>query len=135
MSTPKKPIAQIRRVKTPPGFRLLPHVGRDGDPPVWPLSKASAAELRQWKKLWTLPQAVEWERMRCEDVVALYVRVFVVVSSDVTNPKMLAEVRQLDAKIGLSPRAMLDLRWETDAAPAEVLISSNGHEPRVFVAS
>lgn len=51
--------------------------------------------------------------MRCEDMVALYVRAFIK-ASDNADPKMLAEVRQLDAKIGLSPKAMRDLRWETD---------------------
>lgn len=135
MSTAKKPAAQLRRVKTPPGFRLLPHAGRDGPAPPWPLGKPTAAEKRHWAKLWRLPQAVEWERMRCDEMVALYVRVFVAVSNGVTNHRMLGELRQLDAKIGLSPRAMLDLRWETDAAPAPATPTSivPAEAPRVFV--
>lgn len=72
-----------------------------------------------WERLWMLPQAVEWERMQCADIVALYVRTFIA-ASDEADPKLSAEVRQLDAKIGLSPKAMRDLRWETDeAAEAE----------------
>ena len=128
MPAHRKPVGEVRRPKTPPGFRLLPHAGRSGDPPAWPLSAANAAEKQKWAKVWTLPQAVEWERMRCEDEVAVYVRVFVRAMKD-PEPKMLNELRQLDAKIGLSPRAMLDLRWETDEA---VLEEAAAEEAEVF---
>jgi hypothetical protein len=101
------------------------------------LTDPSETEASLWSKLWTLPQAVEWERMRCEDTVALYVRAFIYTTSDPTHldEKMLSQVRQLDSKIGLSPRAMMDLRWETDEAPLEVEdvgYASNGvHRPYV----
>lgn len=115
---PKDPNARRRRNPTP-GFKLLPHEGRSGPAPEWPLPNPDLDELRTWDKLWRLPQAVEWERMRCEDVVALYVRAFVVAAAGGVDPKLLAEVRQLDAKIGLSPKAMKDLRWETDQPEPE----------------
>ncbi len=76
-------------------------------------------EIQLWKRLWKLPQALEWERMHCEDIVALYVRAFIRATAIDADAKMLAEVRQLDAKIGLSPKAMRDLRWETDEADDE----------------
>jgi len=41
------------------------------------------------------------------------VRTFISASSG-DNPKLLAEVRQLDNKIGHSAKAMRDLRWEID---------------------
>lgn len=115
---PKDPATRRRRNVTP-GFKALPAVGRTAPPPEWPIAGTpNFDEVQLWKRLWALPQAVEWERMRCEDIVALYVRSFVRATAIDADSKMLAEVRQLDAKIGLSPKAMRDLRWETDE-PAE----------------
>lgn len=118
------------------GFRQLPSAGRAGDPPAWPLSEPTAEELKLWSKLWTLPQATMWEHVRCEDTVALYVRVFVAMSAETetaTIVKLGNEVRQLDSKLGLSPRAMLDLRWEV-GQPEEVQeATSNGSSHRPFV--
>ena len=119
-----KPAALRRRKNIEPGFKLLPHEGRKGVAPVWPLpehpdDRIQDLENRMWNRIWKLPQANEWERMRCEDVIALYVRTFVAAAERPTDFKLLAEVRQLDSKIGLSPRAMRDLRWETDSAPLD----------------
>ena len=121
---PMKARDQKRRPNATSGFKRLPHEGRSGDPPVWPLpelddSQLAALEAVEWARVWGLPQAVEWERMRCETLVAMYVRVFVKASLTGGDTKLLSEMRQLDAKIGLSPRAMMDLRWETDDAPFE----------------
>ncbi len=115
MSGPPPKDASLRRRRNPtPGFKLLPHEGRTGPAPDWPLAGGAANdEQRLWVKLWALPQAVEWERMRCEEIVALYTKVFVDAASS-PDPKLLAEARQLDTKIGLSPKAMRDLHWETD---------------------
>jgi len=115
---PKDPKLRRRRNPTP-GFRMLPHEGRSGDPPPWPLPphplpEYTKMELQKWADLWTLPQAFEWERMRCFDDVALYVRTFVAASMPAADPKIVTQVRQLDSKIGVSPKAMQDLRWETD---------------------
>lgn len=110
---PKDPNARRRRNPTP-GFRLLPHEGRTGPIPDFPLPSPDQGELSYWREIWSLPQAVEWERMRCERFVALYVRSFIAASMGGADPKLLAEVRQLDAKIGISPKAMRDMRWETD---------------------
>lgn len=115
---PKDPSTRRRRNATP-GFKMLPAVGRPGPPPEWPIAGAPEFdEIALWKRVWTLPQALEWERMHCEDIVALYVRAFVRATAPDADSKLYAEVRQLDAKIGLSPKAMRDLRWETDE-PAE----------------
>jgi len=113
-----------RRPNASPGFKRLPHKGRSGETPPWPLPELddpqlAALESMEWTRIWTLPQAVEWERMRCETLVAMYVRVFAKASLTGGDTKLLSEMRQLDAKIGLSPKAMMDLRWETDEAPVE----------------
>lgn len=138
---PKDPKARRRRNPTP-GFRSLPFTGREGEAPEWPLPFAGDYELKMWKRLWALPQALEWERMRCEDSVALYVRTYCAAVEDPENTKLMAEVRQLDAKIGLSPKAMKDMRWEIDdaeaVAPATTVLEEPEPEPqpdnvRVFV--
>lgn len=113
------------------GFTQLPHIGRTGDAPAWPLERFNDDERRLWSKLWSLPQAVMWERMRCEDTVALYTRLFCEMSNAASPSQMVKlgnEVRQLDAKLGLSPRAMLDLRWEVGESEVEsTTLPSNGH--------
>ena len=78
---PKDPAMRRRRNATP-GFKLLPHQGRSGRVPSWPLpahpdEEVAGRELSKWRELWRLPQAVEWERMRDFGTVAMYVRVFV----------------------------------------------------------
>jgi len=131
---PLKASSDKRRPNATPGFRQLPWDGRQGDPPQWPLSDSSPREVALWKKLWTLPQATMWEQMRCEDTVALYTRAYLVVADDITDDKMLNQVRQLDSKLGLSPRALQDLRWEIESAPVDATPSSNGSTAeRVFV--
>jgi len=140
---PLKPRDNKRRQNATPGFKILSHDAREGkDTPPWPLPSpeddgVAAAEAAEWSRLWSLPQAEEWERMRCEPTVALYVRVFVRASMTGGDPKLLNEFRQLDSKIGISPRAMLDLRWETDNAPElapELLeVEVYGSDERVFI--
>ena len=124
---PMKARESKRRPNATPGFTQLPFEGRRGDPPDWPLDGPTNDEANQWKKLWGLPQAVMWERMRCEDTVALYVRAYCLVIQQGSDPKMLNEVRQLDSKLGLSPRALLDLRWEIEA-PADDLGEAPAHD-------
>ena len=121
---PPKDPTQRRRRNASPGFKLLPHEGREGPPPEWPLTGSpTVEEWKRWCELWRLPQAVEWERMQDYGTVALYVRTFCAAAGVLVgappDPRLLAEVRQLDAKIGVSPKAMRDLRWETDEARPE----------------
>lgn len=125
---PSKPGDAKRRGTPTPGFKQLPYEGRLGDPPAWPLGTPTLDEHKMWTKLWSLPQATMWERVRCEDTVALYVRCMLYVVEHEHDDKMLNQVRQLDSKLGLTPRALLDLRWEIESAPVEedVLPTSNG---------
>lgn len=92
-------------------------------------------ERRKWEALWTLPQAVEWERMRCYDDVAIYVRTFVEASMPGAANETMTQARQLDVKIGVSPKAMHDLRWETDEPlPEEVEEGATAPSaPRTFI--
>lgn len=77
------------------------------------LAAQKGLEASLWRDLWKLPQAVQWQRLGWTRDVAQYVR-----------HKVLAELGELDAakearqwsdRLGLSPMAMLRLRWEVVA--------------------
>ncbi|MEU4367539.1 hypothetical protein [Micromonospora chersina] len=66
-------------------------------------------ETSLWKDLWGLPQAVEWERLGWMRDVAQYVRHKVLAElGDLDSAK---EARQWSDRLGLTPLAMLRLRW------------------------
>jgi hypothetical protein len=67
-------------------------------------------EAALWTALWATPQATAWERLRWTREVAQYVRWKVLgEQGDLDASK---EARQLADRLGLSPLAMLRLRWE-----------------------
>lgn len=98
---------------------LLPAEGRQGDPPTWPMGQASEAETKLWTELWATPQAAAWERASWTRVVARYVRLLIAAETPKAPAAILAEVRQLEDRLGLSPMAMLRLRWTTAANELE----------------
>jgi hypothetical protein len=70
-------------------------------------------EALLWKDLWSLPQAVAWERLGWTRDVAQYVRHKVMGElGDLDGAK---EARQWSDRLGLSPMSMLRLRWEVVA--------------------
>ena len=133
---PKNPSERRRRNATP-GFEQLDPDGRVAPAPKWPLGTATPAENKKWEELWRLPQALKWEEMHAEDVVALYVRALIAVSNEM-EPKLMNEVRQLDNKLGISPLAMRGMRWEIAARKTldEGAVTTNGNgKPRTYVPS
>lgn len=97
----------------------LPSRGRRGRTPAWPLASVETAEQASlWKQLWRTPQAVVWDEFEWTRVVARYVAV-VLKAEDELDSKLLAEARQLEDRLGLSPMAMLRLRWTIDGAPED----------------
>lgn len=124
---PPKPTGQRRRRNLPLGGitpTRLPAAGRGGPAPAWPLPKhpdlaARAAEREFWNTIWTRPQALLWDQSQCYELVARYVRLSIEVNRGYAGPPMLAEVRQLEDRLGLSPMSMLRLRIviESDEAP------------------
>ena len=117
MGPPPKPASQRRRTNPTIAMTRLPAEGRQGDPPRWPLSGAGY-DSEVWAELWSTPQAAAWERLGvgCVRIVARYV--VLLAEADVGEPKAAAEVRQIEDRLGLSPQAMLRLRWEI--APDEL---------------
>lgn len=95
---------------------------REGQTPPWPLTESTKREDAMWARLWKTGQATQWEAMRIESEVALFVRTF-------------CEAEQLDAKVdmrklalaqmdtlGLSSTGLARRRWRfaaQDTAPKE----------------
>lgn len=89
----------------------LPAEGRKGRVPKWPLDgRMRAGEQRMWNELWHTPQAVQWERLGWNRVVARYVRVTVAAEVHV-DKALLAEARLLENELGLTPKAMRLMLW------------------------
>lgn len=68
------------------------------------------SELALWREVWATPQAVQWERLQWTRTVAQYVRWSV--HGENGNLEAAKEARQLADRLGLSPLALLRLRWE-----------------------
>lgn len=91
----------------------LPAEGRAGDPPKWPLpGRVSAAERGAWAALWATPQAVAWERLGWTRTVARYCRILVEAEARDAPAKATMEARQLEDRLGLTPKSMRMLLWE-----------------------
>jgi hypothetical protein len=107
------PKADAVRRNSRVGPLRLPSEGRDGEPPVWPLpGHPIAAEREAWSQLWRTPQAVAWERLGWTRTVARYCRVMVESEKRNAPAKALMEARQLEDRLGLTPKAMRMLLWE-----------------------
>lgn len=89
----------------------LPADGRQGDPPGWPLSKATTRELLLWEQEWTRPQALMWEINGQEVEVAMFVRSLRQAEAPKapTNLRTLV-LRQMEA-LGLSIPGLLRNKW------------------------
>ena len=97
------------------GATKLAAEGRQGDLPNWPLAgKQSAAEREAWAELWTVPQAVAWERLGagCVREVARYCRLRTAAEKPNATAAQQAQVTALADRLGLTPKAMRLLLWE-----------------------
>lgn len=118
---PKDPAQRRRRNKTSTGMRL-PSEGRKGRPPKFPLpplvvkgsdddtDEAREIESGLWRDLWSLPQAVAWDRLGYVHEVALYCRHMTLAErGDLEAAK---EARMRSDRLGLTPSSMRSLQWE-----------------------
>lgn len=123
MGPPPKPNARQKGRGLERALRTLPAAGRPGPPPPWPLGRATKAEQAVWVDLWTRPQAVAWEALGVARTVARYCRTLVQAEKPGAPAAVQGEARQLEDRLGLSPMAMLRLRWEI-ASPDEAVEQS-----------
>lgn len=76
--------------------------------PSW--RKWSAATQRWWRDLWSKPQAAMWEPDG-STLVTLACLYDDLIAGRAEASKVSAEMRQHEDRHGLSPRAMIQLRW------------------------
>jgi hypothetical protein len=110
---PQPPKFEPARRNARSGPVKLPAEGRRGDVPAWPLpGRTTAAERQAWADLWRTPQAVAWERLGWTRAVARYCRLMVEAEKRNAPAKALAEARQFEDRLGLTPKSMRLLLWE-----------------------
>jgi len=105
----------IRRDSDKRGWTQLPAAGRTGEPPAWPLTRATARELRVWAEEWKRPQAIMWAANHQEREVALYVRALTVAEGAAARVQERTLVRQLMDDLGVSLVGMARHRWLIEA--------------------
>lgn len=111
MPPPPKPDAVRRNARVGP--IQLPAGGRKGPPPKWPLAgRPTPAEREAWDYLWTLPQAVMWERQGMQRMIARYTRVLIEAEQPLATAALLAVVTAMEDRIGMSPKGLRLLMWE-----------------------
>jgi hypothetical protein len=113
---PNPPKMEPQRGARGRGVITLPAQGRTDPAPDWPLTGPHPAELGLWRELWATPQAVMWEKLGWTRVVARYCRVAIVAEG--LDKDAMSEARQLEDRLGLTPKAMRLLLWQV--APDEV---------------
>lgn len=115
---PPKKDSERRRRNAPMANTLqLPAEGRQGPAPLWPGPGLMPEPYRPiWEELWATPMAVAWERHGWTRVIARYLLVLQAsdeaLKSKEPDAKLLNEIRNLEDRLGLTPMALLRLRWE-----------------------
>lgn len=104
----------LRRARDEGEWVSLPAAGRSGPTPVFPLPEPSDRELEHWAEMWTLPQAVMWERLRLGVEVAMYVRQLSASERPDANVTRLQYVRLIGESLGVSLPGMLRHKWRID---------------------
>ncbi len=119
------PKRNARRTNARPDWRTLPATGREGMAPVWPIGLPDDQEQDLWLELWRTPQAVAWADLGWTRAVARYARLVIESESGTANAALLAEIRQMEDRLGLSPMAMKRLQWEIGAVEKVVADASD----------
>ena len=117
-----------RRKNARPDWVRLPVEGFRGDVPEWPLPfEPALAVLDAWRELWRTPQAAMWAKEGHARMVARYALMLVDAESPDAKAALLAEVRQMEDRLGLSPMAMKRLQWEIGEGEASRSAASGGN--------
>lgn len=109
---PKNPAQRRRTNSTGAQRTLLPAGGRKKAAPRWPLLTEKPV---LWTALWKTPQAAAWEQFGMVRLVARYAQLLVEAELPRAPIALLGEVRQLEDRLGLNPKAMRSLLWEVAA--------------------
>lgn len=114
---PPKPASQRRRRNIAPPTTKLPATGGREVPP-FPLAEACEATRDWWRRIWESPMAAVWLDADIPALWRLAQLVEWVNRGTTTDTKLLAEIRQIEDRFGLSPLARRRLQYEVDQAAA-----------------
>lgn len=127
----------LRRERDRSDWIHLPAVGRQGEPPEWPLTRPTKRELAIWEQEWRRPQAVMWEASGLEIQVALFVRTLREAETFGTKAATRTELRRQMDSLGLTPDGLLRNRWviatEVAAQPRRAAAGGSSVKDRVKV--
>jgi hypothetical protein len=101
----------LRRERDAGEWVDLPGEGRDDAPPEWPLTDFSPRERELWLRLWSMPQALMWERYGQELEVALYARQVERFEQPRSSVILGTLVRQMADSLGLTTPGLRANRW------------------------
>jgi hypothetical protein len=80
-------------------------------PPLPDWRKWHSNTIRWWAELWAKPQASQWESYGAVGLIGLAMLWDDVFKGTLDIKKASPEIRQREAAFGLTPRAMVSLRW------------------------
>lgn len=122
-----KPDAERRRRNAPTfAWTILPAAGRSQmppelpHPPAWLETLAGGWPMRTvlaWTELWSKPQATVWDQSG--STLHGWAELHALGTVTPLPSAARAEMRQIEDRHGLSPRALLALRWRIEEVPAE----------------
>lgn len=92
-------------------WKTLDAAGYKGPVPEFPLPEMRVRESQLWEKLWTSPQAIEWNRLDLTLQVAFYVRKCIDNEMPGAKAPDLTIMRQMQDALGLSLPGMRAHRW------------------------
>jgi hypothetical protein len=108
---PPKPASQRRRRNQAPAVVKLAN-RQPSKPPSLPKGFSPSAR-KWWATVWSSPMAALWLEADVPSLVRLAALVELADSGDMA-PQVLAEIRQLEDRFGLSPLARRRLQWELE---------------------
>lgn len=115
---PPKPASQRRRRNAAPAVQKLPAGGRTlRERPQLPLEDPCPSTVAWWETIWASPMAAVWLEADVPALVRLAQLVDAVARGH-SDARILAEIRHLEDRFGLSPLARRRLQWEIDQASA-----------------
>jgi hypothetical protein len=103
----------LRREHDSGSWTTLP-ARREGPTPLWPLTRATKREMSIWDQLWSLPQAVMWERDQQQREVAMYVRQLVRAEAPKASAADRTLVLRMLENLGLSQPGLARNRWRIE---------------------
>ena len=114
-----------------PDWVYLPRDGFAGVVPAWPIGEPTVEQAVLWLDLWRTPQAHAWVDLGWIRPVARYACLVLICEGPDMTAALLAELRQMEDRLGLSPMALRRLQWEIESAPLEA-VGVDGNVTELF---